>query len=232
MAPEVITSTFFNFAQWVATKGIPECWDRASPEEIGAARDRAVARALGRLTAGADLPDLRTVADHMRRAVEVCRPEGRPLFAAVAAAPWPADDPLVEVWHGANRLREYRGDGHIALLTAAGIGAVEALVLHAGTGEVPKSALLQTRGWSENDWQEGCARLQERGLVKGEELTDEGRAFRSELEDRTDAIAVAPWTALEEETESLRAAVRELSRTVADAGGVPGRIGRRAAEEG
>src|SRR2546422_3577843 len=84
-SPAVIVSTFFNFSPRVATKGIPECWDTVGPEEIGAARDRAAAAALRRLTDGADLPDLTRVLDLLRKAVDACRPEGRPLFAAVAS---------------------------------------------------------------------------------------------------------------------------------------------------
>ena len=231
-SPEALFAMFFNFAPGQIKRGIPECWDVASPEEIGAARDRGVTRAFHRLTDGGDLPDLGTMVSRLRRAVAACPAEGRPLFAAVAGAPWPDDDPLLAVWHGGNRLREHRGDGHVAVLTAEGLDGVEALVLHAGTGDVPKSTLLQTRRWTEEDWQAGCRRLEDRGLVKGEELTDDGRALRESIEQRTDLLAMAPWEALGEEAEELRSAVRAVSRLVVDRGGVPGRVGRNAEEQG
>lgn len=53
-----------------------------SPTEIGAARDRAVVRALDRLTAGADLPDLQRVDALLDEAVAACPRPGRTLFAA------------------------------------------------------------------------------------------------------------------------------------------------------
>jgi hypothetical protein len=226
----VIQSTFFNFAPHVATAGIPQAWDVASPEAIGAARDRAVVAALGRLVP--DAGDVAATVDLLRRADAAAEIEGRPLYAAIKGVPWPDNPPLLALWHGANRLREYRGDGHIAVLVAAGVDAVEALVLHAGIGEVPKNALLQTRGWSEDEWQAACQRLEERGLTHGEELTEDGRRFRQDIEDRTDQASMTPWLALgEEKAEELRGRMRDIARAIVDNGGVPGRIGRRALEE-
>lgn len=231
-APEVVVATFYNFAPRWITKGIPECWDKVTPEEIGAARDRGVAKALDRITEGAELPNLGKTIKLMFTALEACRPEGRPLFAATAAAPWPDHHPLLAVWHGANRCREFRGDNHIAALAAEGVDGVEALVLHAATGQVPKSSLMTSRAWTEEEWHEAADRLAARGLVVGEELTPEGRLFRESIEDRTDRLSMPPWEALGSEAESLRESVRALSILVVEAGGVPGRIGRRAVEDG
>ena len=226
-SPAVIVSTFYNFSPVVATRGIPECWDKASPEEIGEARDRAATAALARLTAGAHLPDMKRVHELLQRAVDACRTEGRTLFSAIAHAPWPDDDPLLTVWHGANRLREYRGDGHVALLAAEGVSPVEALVLHAGIGEVPKNALLQTRAWTEDDWAAACSHLAERGLCRDGEVTDDGRRFREELEDDTNRLSMDPWRALgDDDAEELRVSLRAITQLVVDNGGVPGRIGR------
>ena len=43
---------------------------------------------------------------------------------------------------------------------------------------------------------------------------------------------MAPWEALGDEAEELRSAVRMVSRLVVDRGGVPGRVGSRAEEQG
>ena len=84
----------------------------------------------------------------MRRAAELARAaaeeasrriEGRPLAAAHADVAWPAEPHLV-LWHAQSILREYRGDGHIALLVVHGLSGVEALVTHAAAGDVPAHA--------------------------------------------------------------------------------------------
>src|SRR2546426_636027 len=76
--------------------------------------------------------------DAARRACEAI--EGRALFAGHASLPWPDDDHLV-LWHALTLLREFRGDGHVAALTVAGLTGCEALVVHGATGEVPASVL-------------------------------------------------------------------------------------------
>ncbi len=65
----------------------------------------------------------------MRRLAAVQWPHGRPLFGAHAELPWPAA-PHLALWHAQTLLREYRGDGHVALLTTAGLTPVEALALN------------------------------------------------------------------------------------------------------
>jgi hypothetical protein len=57
------------------------------------------------------------------------RTEGRALYVAVRTLPVPTE-PLARLWH-ANLLHEHRGDGHVAALVSAGIGGMEAHVLHA-----------------------------------------------------------------------------------------------------
>ena len=54
-----------------------------------------------------------------------------------------------------------------------------------------------------------------------------GTALRQSIEDRTDALALAPWAALGAEAcDELRGLVRPLSRAVIDNGGLPGTGGR------
>ena len=91
-------------------------------------------------------------------------PRAAPLFAGHLAQAWPTE-PHLALWFGITLLREYRGDGHIAALTADGVSGIEALVLHGATGAVPPAVLqaharlerrrrgprrergLQARGW-------------------------------------------------------------------------------------
>lgn len=219
--PAVLHAAFFNFAYDVATFGIPECWEKASPTEIGAARDRAVVRALERMTRDATLPDLRRVEELMRIAVAACPTQGRTLFAGTAAMPWPEDPPLLAVWHGGNRLREFRGDGHIAALVAAGIGPTQALVMYAAMRGSYKSALMHSRQVPAEEWEAVDAELTARGLIKDRKLTQEGAELREAIEETTDRLAMAPWLELgEERSQELRQSVKALSTVICEAGGV------------
>lgn len=221
---EVVVATFFNFEPGFVRASLGDVWGRADPTTVLATRDRVAVEALRRI-GGETVVDgaVAEAADLAGRAAEVAcsHPEGRPLFAAHAALGWGDEaDPLLALWRAQTLLREFRGDGHIAALVAAGIDGCEALVLHAGTGEVPRSALQGTRMWSDEAWAEATARLATRGWVDADgDLTAAGAAARAEVEDRTDRSAVAAYAVLGEEgCARLRALVRPLSRAIVGAG--------------
>ncbi|NDH12098.1 MAG: hypothetical protein EBY44_10305, partial [Actinobacteria bacterium] len=68
---------------------------------------------------------------------------------------------------------------------------IEALILHAATGIVPKGALTATRQWPDEQWDAGVARLVARGLVQEDEsFTEMGEAFRADIERRTNRAAL------------------------------------------
>jgi hypothetical protein len=219
---EVVIATFFNFNPDVVRQAIPAAWQAASPEQLLAARLSAVDAGLRR-TCGdlLDGPDVARAAELARVATEGCTAAGRPLHAGHAALPWP-DAPHLALWHATSVLREFRGDGHIACLTEAGLEGIDALVLHAASGEVPRAALQTTRRWDDDAWAASVARLAERGIVDAEgAFTEAGAALRQSIEDRTDALALPPWQALGEAgCEELRALVRPLSKAVVENGGL------------
>ena len=108
----------------------------------------------------------------VRTACEGLTPQGRPLYAAHSGLAWP-DDPRVALWHAAGLVREHRGDGHIAVLLAAGLDPVESLVLN-GLFADNTAFLKTTRGWTDEEWSTGEQRLVERGLVADGALTSGG----------------------------------------------------------
>src|SRR5688500_14983556 len=131
----VVTATFYNFSPSLVAHMIPRAWTLASPEQVLPARLDAARGSLTRLL-GAEVADSAEVAELaglLRDACAVLTPEGRPLYAAHADLPWP-EEPLLALWHGATLLREYRGDGHIAVLLHAGLTGLEALITHTATG--------------------------------------------------------------------------------------------------
>jgi hypothetical protein len=158
-----------------------------------------------------------------RRAAETAceHIEGRPLFAGHVELPWPQEPHLV-LWHAQTLLREFRGDGHVAALCVEGLRGIDALVIHAATGEIPASGLQSTRGWPDGAWADAVDRMRSRGFVApaGDlALTDEGRTHRQWVEDRTDALAVVAYEPLGEDgCTRLREIARPLSKAVVDGG--------------
>lgn len=193
---EVVVATFFNFAPRMVRRSIPDAWTFSTPEAVLAARYRAAGGALQPLIAEADAAEAAAI---LRRAAEECRPEGRPLYAAHAALPWP-DVPHLALWHGTTLLREHRGDGHVAALVAAGLDGCEAHVGAAAAGSTTKEVILAYRGWSDEEWDAAADRLRTRGWLDAEgTLTETGRAGRADIERRTDESAVDPWRAIGED---------------------------------
>jgi hypothetical protein len=217
---DTVVATFFNFNPVIIHKAIPAAWDITTPGLVLASRleavDLSLRQAWGEAVGG---PQVREAADLARRVAErACdRPEGRPLFGAHAALPWP-EAPHLVLWHAQTLLREYRGDGHVALLLTEGLDGVEALITHAATGAIPAGSLRTTRAWSERDWAAGVDRLRSAGwLAGGPELalSPVGQLRRQSIENRTDELACYPYEAIGEDgCARLAALVGPLARAV------------------
>ena len=221
---DVVVSTFFNFKPALVHEAIPSSWELAAPSDVVGARFAAVDAAFRRL-----LGDAVVASEEMRRAAGLARTaaeaasasglEGRPLAAAHVDVGWP-DEPHLQLWHAQSILREYRGDGHVALLVVHGLSGAEALVTHAAAGDVPAHVLRSSRGWPDAAWSTAADSLRNRGwLETGDELrfTEWGATERREIEDGTDALAAAPYAALgDDRCAELRTLARPWSRTFAD----------------
>lgn len=222
VAADVVVSTFFNFNPELVRAAIPAAWEEASPDAFVAARFDAVDAAWRRVLGEEVLAsaEMRRAAELARTAAEAAgeRVEGRPLAAGHAEVAWPSAPHLV-LWHAESILREFRGDGHVALLVAHGLSGPEALVSHAATGDIPTRVLRRTRGWSDEAWDAAAEALRERGwLESGDELrlTDFGAAERRSIEEATDRLAAAPYDALGDEAcAELRALTRPWSTVFA-----------------
>jgi hypothetical protein len=222
----VTTATFYNFSPTMVARHIPRAWTLASPADILAARLRVAGRALRRLLGeamgSAEVVELGVLA---REASTALTPEGRPLYAGHAGLEWP-DEPHLVMWHAITLLREYRGDGHIAALVAAGLSGIDALITHCATGRgMTMQAAQRLRGWTDEQWSEAVAGLNERGLLAGDQLTAAGVALREQVEEDTDRMDVAAWRHLgEERTLRVIELGKELSRAVAANGAFPSEV--------
>ncbi len=220
---EVVIATFYNFDPRLVRAAIPAAWDAAAPAALVEARLGAADAAL-RAMVGDDAlrsPEMAEAADLARLAAEGCTPEGRPLYAAHAALPW-ADEAHLVLWQAITRLREFRGDGHVAALVLEDMSPCEALVTHgaAGDGLVTLGVLKSSRGWSDEAWDAARAGLRDRGWLDGDDgLTAEGAAVRDRVEARTDELAMAPWRHLGEAgSDRLRHLVRPWSQAIVTSG--------------
>jgi len=195
---EQVTSAFYNFHPSRVHRALPDAWAVATPEEFLATRllgvDRALRRMLGQEILGG--PQIAEAADLAVTAAGHAPTAGRPLAAANARLPWP-DQPHLALWQATTILRESRGDGHIAALITAGLDPCEALVCFAADTGLGPDYLRQARAWPSEEWENTTNRLKKRGLLDdAAAITDEGRALRRWIEDRTDEAAMAPWKAL------------------------------------
>jgi hypothetical protein len=220
---EVVVATFFNFNPELVSSSLPRAWEIASPDAVLAARLEAVDAAFRRVLGDAvGSQEMHRAAALARGMAEIAgmHTEGRPLCAGHADLPWP-DEPHLALWHAQSILREFRGDGHIALLVTHGLSGIEALITHAAAGEVPVSVLKATRGWPDDAWNAAVAALQERGwLCEGDglSLTEWGAGTRQEIEEQTDVLASTPYHWLgEEDCAELRTLARPWSKRFAEA---------------
>ncbi|HEY3833139.1 MAG TPA: hypothetical protein VGO03_12660 [Acidimicrobiia bacterium] len=218
----VVIATFYNFEPKLVHESMHGVWARATPAQLLDARLAAADAALRRaLPGGWDAQHMQSAAELARHAAEAAceHPEGRPLFAGHADLPWP-DEPHLALWHAQTLLREFRGDGHIAELSTRGISGIEALVLHAATGEVPRAALQATRRWDDASWNATVDALVARGWLQPDgSFTDEGRRVRDEIEAGTDRLARLPYEAIGEDgCAQLRGLCRPWSKAIVSGG--------------
>ncbi len=226
VGPGVVTATFYNFSPALVARHIPEAWTLATPGRVIEARFAAVRESLARLLGGPDAagaPEVHELTGLLREACAALTPQGRPLFAGHADLPWP-EEPLLQLWHAATLLREYRGDGHQAALLTTGLTGLEAHVTYTATGRGFTEEVARTgRGWTEEEWNGARADLAERGLLdEAGALTAEGQLLRQELEAETDDLSAAPWNSLgAERTQRVIELGRELSGRLVANGAYP-----------
>ena len=220
---EVVLATFYNFSVSHVSRAIPDAWSFAPPDAALEARQRGAAAALQRAFARDDLAEaVQTAAVLARAAAESAPLEGRVLFAANRALPWPLE-PVAALWHACTLLREHRGDGHVAALAAAGIGGREANVFQAAAGVVPREVFAVARHYDSAEWDSVSARLAGRGLVGPDgKLTAHGKDVKDDVEERTDRIALTAYDSLDDEQLlQLLEALAPLARAVIATGDIP-----------
>lgn len=224
VGPAPVTASFHNFHPSMSERALPEVWSLAPPADALRARLAGSCDALRRIGVGSGSGPVDRAAELAWAASSEVDVEGRVLGAANAALPRPPGV-LETLWQAATTLREHRGDGHVAVLVARGIGPVTAHLLKAAAGETDSARLRAARGWSAEDWAVGAEDLRRRGWTDDAgALTAAGTAEHAEIERSTDAAAARPWAALgPERTGELAALLDPHTSAVRAAGDIPGR---------
>ena len=220
VGPELVRAVFYNFSAARVEGALPDAWRFGTPSAALEARRTGSVAALRRILG--DRRDGLTCASELaHRAAVSAPPEGRPLYAANAALPWP-EDPLARLWHAATLLREHRGDGHVVALQAHGIGGRESHVLRASATGIPRSTYTTARDFTDEEWAACTASLASRGLVDDGGLTDEGRAVEGRVEELTDELAAPAYDCLgDDERTELVALLVPLTAAVVASGDIP-----------
>lgn len=224
VGPAVVTAVFFNFNPALVETAVPAAWEAAAPEDVLAARFRAVEAVYERVDAPRG--DLAEATDLARQAAASAGVAGRALASANAAVPAPGM-PFADLWQALTVLREHRGDGHVAVLTVEDVGPVEALAMYAAWQDLVSRRFLQrSRLWDDDAWTAAEQRLRDRDWYGADgELSEAGRGWRDSIERRTDELAAGPYRALDRD-DSLRLfdLLRPLAAALNDAAAFPRQV--------
>jgi hypothetical protein len=166
--------------------------------------------------------DVETAARLLAKAARSAPLDGRPLFAANLALPWP-EEPVARLWHAVTLLREQRGDGHVATLASLGISGRDANVLHCAADRVPREFIVRSRRYDDDEWHSCTERLAARGLLDDSgALTSAGVALKQTIEATTDRLALSAFDALDDaELDALFATLTPITRAVIAGGDIP-----------
>lgn len=182
-APGVV-GMFAVFEPDMVARSLPSAWSRAGVDACLATRSSVSASVLRAIGVSADA----CAAAVALLSPMVVEQTGRPLGTANAALPLPAD-PVEALWQLATTVREYRGDGHIASIAAAGLSALDATLLQLAANGFSEETMRQIRGWSPLQWSSARASLVTRGLLSADGLTSAGAALLAAVEESTDSLA-------------------------------------------
>ncbi len=205
---EVIAAAFGCFNPAVVVPAVTAGWKIAHRKALLAAREQGATAMLARVLG--EQPDgLARITQLLRRAAD-----GAPWQVAPSTpvcGPSASPDYPAELWRAADLVREHRGDSHVISWAVGGADAVEVLLLTEQWWGLPPRAYAPSRGWGAADLDNGFARLHRRGLMTpDEQLTAAGRAFREEIEVRTDELELLLVEAVGDDLDELLGGARCL----------------------
>jgi hypothetical protein len=188
-SPEVVVALFHGFSPRLIGRALPDAWSMSTRDDILTTRLDLARNALAPGLADADVERLAKELTAIWTSLDYA---GKGLAAAHTSLPVP-DDPIGRLWHATSILREFRGDCHVAILTAAGLDGAAANALAVADGRVPATQ-REMRGWTEEEWAGAYERLRRRAWTdESGAITESGRAARAQIEDATDRVSASTF---------------------------------------
>ncbi len=216
---ELVAATFGVFNVEVVVPAVTYGWSLTDAATIADARLQGAVDQLARIL-GPRPERVERAVELLVRAVEPLEPWGRALFAGTLSQTLPGD-PLGDLFRWGDRLREFRGDSHIAAWVAAGLDACEVGLLTELYWGMPARSYVRTRAWSAEQLDAADDRLTAAGLLVGGSLTEAGRTLRESIELATDAQMAPAVAALGDDLHELAALLTPWDEAVMAAGGYP-----------
>lgn len=182
---ELVAAAFGVFNPEVVVPAVTFGWTVTDAATIAEERLAGAVDQLARLLG--ERPDgVERVNELLQRALAPLEPWGRALFAGTLSQALPGE-PLGDLFRLGDRLREFRGDSHIAAWVAAGFDAVEIGLLTEPYWGLRSRTYVRTRAWSDAQLDDAAERLRTAGLMDDDGLTPRGREQREAIELATDA---------------------------------------------
>jgi len=220
---EVVAAAFGCFNPKVVVPGVEAGWQITDREAILEARLQGATEMLDRVL-GEKPEGLGQVTDLLRRAADAAPWAARGVYSGLRSLGFPGT-PMGDMWRSADLVREHRGDSHVVSWAVGGVDAIEILLLTEQYWGVPARAYAPILFGQQEDMDAGFARLQHRGLMTADEqITNAGRAFREEIEVRTDELERPLLAALGDDLDELLEHLDAWSEAIIDAGSYPQRI--------
>jgi hypothetical protein len=220
---QVVATAFGVFNPKVVIPAVDAGWKVTDRDTILATRER-VATDMLRRVLGDEPAGVARATELLRRAADAAPWAGHAIYGGLRSLGFPGT-PLGDLWRAADLLREHRGDSHVLTWAVGGVDAVEILLLTEPWWGVPTRSYTPTRGWTDADMDVAFEHLERRGLMTGDEvITDAGRAFREEMEVRTDELERPLIEAIGDDFDELIDHLDAWSQAIIDARSYPARV--------
>lgn len=216
---ELVAAAFGVFNPEVVVPAVTFGWTLTDAATIADERLQGAVEQLTRLLGERPEGVERAVA-LLARATEPLEPWGRALFAGTLSQALPGTS-LGDLFRLGDRLREFRGDSHIAAWVAAGFDAVEIGLLTEPYWGIPSRTYVRTRAWSDARLDAAEDRLRSAGLFGPDGITSAGRAAREDLELATDAQMQPALAALGNDLGELIDLLTPMAQAVMAGAGYP-----------
>jgi hypothetical protein len=216
---ELVAAAFGVFKAQAVVPAVTFGWTRTDAATIADERLAGGVEQLERIL-GPKPDGIDRAVELLTRATAPLEPWGRALFAGTSSQPLPGH-PLGDLFRLGDRLREYRGDSHIATWVRAGHDACEIGLLTELYWGMPSRTYVRTRAWNDEDLDAAEARLEASGLMADHQLTERGREHRELLELETDAQMLPALDALGDDLSELAELLRTWDELIMAAGGYP-----------